>query len=168
MTVSAILALGSNLGAREETLLRAIGDLAHHPKIRVLKTSPMAITEAVGGPENQPNFINLVVQIETELGPFDLLRYCQQVELKHHRTREVHWGPRTLDIDIIAYGDLEMDEPDLSLPHPMAAQRAFVLAPWAKMDPQATLEDELVSVLAQEANDVDGILEYRPAPVVCA
>lgn len=167
MTVTAILALGSNLGAKEETLLRAIADLGSNPKISLRKISPVAVTTAVGGPQGQPDFLNLVLEVETELSPFDLLRYCQSVEEKHHRTREVHWGPRTLDIDIISYGSLVMDEPELTLPHPMAAQRAFVLEPWARMDPVALLEGEQVRSLARRAADYAGIKEFREAPVMC-
>ncbi|GGH64218.1 2-amino-4-hydroxy-6-hydroxymethyldihydropteridine diphosphokinase [Rothia aerolata] len=167
MSVKAILALGSNLGEKEDTLISAIGDLCSHEKIDVKKISPIAITAAVGGPENQPDFLNLVVEIETTLSPFDLLRYCQEIELKHHRTREVRWGPRTLDIDIIEYAQIEMDEPDLTLPHPLAAERAFVLAPWARMDPTAQLAGESVIKLAEHAHDYDGIREFRAAPVVC-
>lgn len=168
MSVKAILALGSNLGEKEETLIRAIGDLCSHEKILLKKISPMAITEAVGGPQNQPEFLNLVIEVETGLSPFDLLRFCQSVEKKHHRVREVRWGPRTLDIDIIEYGSLEMDEPDLTLPHPLAAERAFVLVPWAQMDPTAELDGQLVSKLAERAGDIDGIVEFREAPVMCA
>lgn len=168
MTVTAILALGSNLGEKEDTLIKAIGDLCSNEKILVKKISPMAITEAVGGPENQPDFLNLVVEVETEYRPFELLRFCQSVELKHHRSREVHWGPRTLDIDIIEYGTLQMDDPDLTLPHPLAGRRAFVLEPWARMDPTAEFEGESVKALAERAEDYDGIVEFREAPVVCA
>lgn len=168
MSVKAILALGSNLGEKEETLVRAIGDICSHDKIVLRKISPMVITKAVGGPQDQPDFLNLVVEIETSLRPFELLRFCQSVEQKHHRVREVRWGPRTLDIDIIEYGSLEMDEPDLTLPHPLAAERAFVLEPWARMDPAAQLEGQLVSKLAEQAEDFDGIIEFRDAPVVCA
>lgn len=168
MAVKAILALGSNLGAKEDTLIRAIGDLCSHDKIVLKKISPMAVTEAVGGPADQPDFLNLVMEVETELSPFDLLRFCQSVEAKHHRVREVRWGPRTLDIDIIEYGSLRMDEPDLTLPHPLAAERAFVLEPWARMDPAAEFEGHSVSELAEQADDYEGIVEFREAPVACA
>ncbi|WP_346845559.1 2-amino-4-hydroxy-6-hydroxymethyldihydropteridine diphosphokinase [uncultured Rothia sp.] len=168
MSVKVILALGSNLGEKEDTLIRAIGDICSHEKIELKKISPMAITKAVGGPVNQPDFLNLVVEIETGLRPFELLRFCQSVEQKHHRVREIHWGPRTLDIDIVEYGNLMMDEPDLTLPHPSATERAFVLEPWARMDPTAELTGQPVSKLAKQAEDYHGIIEFREAPVMCA
>ncbi|MFJ3032175.1 2-amino-4-hydroxy-6-hydroxymethyldihydropteridine diphosphokinase [Rothia terrae] len=167
MSVEALLALGSNLGEKKETLMRAIGDLCTHPKIEVKNVSPVAVTAPVGGPPGQPDFVNLVLRIETTLSPFDLLRFTQTIEDKHHRKREVHWGPRTLDIDIIQYASLEMDEPDLTLPHPRAAERAFVLEPWARMEPEAELAGSSVRNLAEIADDADGIREFFPAPVVC-
>lgn len=167
MAVKAVLALGANLGDCEETLIRAIADLCSHEKIRVPKVSPIAITAPVGGPAEQPDYFNMVLEIETELSPFDLLRYCQTVEEKHHRVREVRWAARTLDVDIIEYGNLSMDEPDLTLPHPRAHERAFVLAPWARMDPEAQLEGNSVATLASRAQDFGGIREFRNAPVGC-
>lgn len=167
MPVKAVLALGSNLGEREDTLLRAIADLCSHDKISVTQISPVAVTAPVGGPAGQPDYLNLVVEAEVGLSPFDLLRYCQDVEAKHHRKREVRWGPRTLDIDIIKYGEIEMDEPELTLPHPRANERAFVLEPWARMNPSAQLQGESVQSLADQAEDLDGIREFLDAPVAC-
>ncbi|MGV3150119.1 2-amino-4-hydroxy-6-hydroxymethyldihydropteridine diphosphokinase [Rothia sp. 11254D007CT] len=168
MPVKAILALGSNLGNSEDTLIKAIGDICSHEKIAVTKISPIAITAPVGGPVGQPDYANMVVEIETSLRPFILLEYTQQIEQKHHRTRDVRWGPRTLDIDIIDIASLEMDDPDLTLPHPRAAERAFVLEPWARMDPAALLLGLSVRQLADDAADAGGIREFHPAPVVCA
>lgn len=169
MPVRTVLALGANLGEREETLIRAIADICSHEKIRLDKVSPVAVTRPVGGPAGQPEYYNLVLEAETDLSPFDLLRFCQEVEAKHHRTREVRWGARTLDIDIIKYGELEMDEPELTIPHPRANERAFVLEPWARMNPEAELAGESVAQLAQLAEDLDGIREFREAPIAtCA
>lgn len=113
MAVKAILALGSNLGSSEDTLIRAIADICAHEKIRVTKISPIAITAPVGGPAGQPDYTNMVIEAEVAMRPFDLLDYLQSIENKHHRTREVRWGPRTLDIDIIDIASIEMDDPDL-------------------------------------------------------
>lgn len=167
MGVEAVLSLGSNLGEKKETLIRAIADICSHPKVSVKNISPVAVTAPVGGPERQPDFVNLVVRIETSLSPFDLLDFTQAIENKHHRVRDVRWGPRTLDIDIIDYSTLEMDEPALTLPHPRAAERAFVLEPWARMEPEATLSGASVRDLAASADDASGIREFFPAPVVC-
>lgn len=168
MPVKAILSLGSNLGDSQETLLKGIADICSHNKITVTKISPIAITAPVGGPAGQDDYANMVVEIETSLRPFELLEYAQQIEQKHHRNRDVRWGPRTLDIDIIDIASIQMDHPELTLPHPRAAGRAFVLEPWARMDPAALLLGQSVRELADRADDAGGIRAFHPAPVVCA
>ena len=100
-----MLALGSNLGERNDTLSAAVADLVDPPEVRLLAVSPVVQTKAVGGPAGQPDFLNMVITVETTLHPLELLQHCQAVENKHHRVREVRWGPRTLDVDIITYGD---------------------------------------------------------------
>lgn len=162
----ALIALGSNLGQSLDTLTQAVSDLAAVQGVQVVRVSPIARTAPVGGPEGQPDYVNMVAQLETSLGPYKLLEVCQQIEAKHHRKRLVRWGPRTLDLDMITYGDLTQDDPALTLPHPRASQRAFVLAPWARMDPQALLAGQLVAQLAAAAPDADGIREFLPAPEV--
>src|SRR5688500_20403415 len=97
----AVLALGSNLGARNVTLTEAVADLVDRPEVRILAVSPVVQTKAVGGPEGQPDFLNMVITVETSLEPLELLRYCQSVETQHHRVREDHWAPRTLTVDVI-------------------------------------------------------------------
>ena len=149
----AVLALGSNLGERNDTLSGAVADLVDPPEVRLLAVSPVVQTKAVGGPAGQPDFLNMVVTVETSLSPVELLAHCQAVENKHHRVREVHWGPRTLDVDIITYGDVRSDDPVLTLPHPQASSRAVVLYPWSLIEPAATLDGERISVLATRAAD---------------
>lgn len=160
--VRAVLALGSNLGARSTTLADAVGELAADPAVRLHRVSDIVQTKAVGGPSGQPDFLNLVLEVETTLDPLQLLRHCQAVEQLHHRTRDVRWGPRTLDVDVITYADISSDDEVLTLPHPRAAERAFVLQPWAWMDPQARLGGELVADLAARAADRDGLSVYAP------
>ena len=154
--VTAVLALGSNLGESRDTLSRAVAELADHPGVRLQAVSPVVRTRPVGGPD-QPDYLNLVVSVETDLAPHGLLAHCQAVENRHHRTREVRWGPRTLDVDIITYGDLVLDDETLTLPHPRAATRAFVLQPWAWMDPDAVLSGTPVAELAARAEDLPGL-----------
>lgn len=161
--VRSILALGSNLGERRDTLSLAVAALAEGGDVRLRQVSEVVQTKPVGGPEGQPDFLNMVVEVETSLGPLELLRRCQDVENRHHRVREVRWGPRTLDIDIITYGDVVLETPELTLPHPRAAGRAFVLQPWARMDPAATLGGTPVAELADRAADRGGVVPYRPA-----
>jgi 2-amino-4-hydroxy-6-hydroxymethyldihydropteridine diphosphokinase len=155
--VSCILALGSNLGERAGTLQAAVADLAATPGIEVVCVSDTAVTKPVGGPAGQPDFLNLVLRINTDLAPLGLLAACQAIEQAHHRTREVRWGPRTLDIDVITYGGQTSDDPVLTLPHPRAATRGFVLLPWSWMEPDATLGGVPVAELAAAAADTPGI-----------
>ncbi|WP_104086926.1 2-amino-4-hydroxy-6-hydroxymethyldihydropteridine diphosphokinase [Arthrobacter sp. GMC3] len=153
----AILALGSNLGERRGTLSAAVGDLVDRPEVRLVDVSPVVSTKAVGGPPGQPDFLNMVIAVDTSLDPYELLAHCQSVELAHHRVREVRWGARTLDVDIITYGDEQSQDPVLTLPHPRAQERAFVLYPWALMDPNAVLAGRSVAELAAEAADMPGL-----------
>ncbi|MGA7206928.1 MAG: 2-amino-4-hydroxy-6-hydroxymethyldihydropteridine diphosphokinase [Specibacter sp.] len=152
-----ILALGSNLGERRGTLSAAVGDLVDRPEVRLVDVSPVVSTKPVGGPPGQPDFLNMVIAVDTTLDPYELLAHCQGVELAHHRVREVRWGARTLDVDIITYGDAHSEDPVLTLPHPRAAERAFVLYPWSLMEPNATLNGHPVAQLAAAAHDIAGI-----------
>jgi dihydroneopterin aldolase/2-amino-4-hydroxy-6-hydroxymethyldihydropteridine diphosphokinase len=136
--VSAVLALGANLGDRLGTLRRAVAELEALPGVRVDGVSPVVETAPVGRPD-QPDYMNAVVLITTDLPAHELLRAVQGIEADHGRERMVRWGPRTLDVDVIRYGDQLSDDPGLTLPHPRAAQRAFVLAPWLAADPRAWL-----------------------------
>ncbi|MBI9116239.1 2-amino-4-hydroxy-6-hydroxymethyldihydropteridine diphosphokinase [Sanguibacter sp. YZGR15] len=157
--VDVVLALGANLGEAQETLRRAVAELSALPTVDVVSVGPLARTEAVGGPE-QPDYLNTVVLARTTLSARDLLHACQAVEQDHGRTRAERWGPRTLDIDIVLYGALLDSADDLELPHPRAHERAFVLAPWAHVDPDAVLPGlggGPVAALAATAPDRDGI-----------
>jgi 2-amino-4-hydroxy-6-hydroxymethyldihydropteridine diphosphokinase len=138
----AVLALGSNLGDRGETLHSAIEQLASHPKIRVLDKSPLvesiAVTES-GPDESKPNYLNGVVKVATQLNPEKLLRATSEVELSHGRVRKYRWESRSLDIDIITFENKKQSSKTLTLPHPRAHERAFVLVPWSLMDSDAEL-----------------------------
>ncbi|NUU20080.1 MAG: 2-amino-4-hydroxy-6-hydroxymethyldihydropteridine diphosphokinase [Streptomycetaceae bacterium] len=135
----AVLALGSNLGNRRDNLQGAIDALADTPGIRVNVVSPLYVTEAVGGPEDQPEYFNAVILVDTFLTPDMLLDRANAVEEAFQRVRTEHWGPRTLDVDIIVYGDKVVQDPHLTIPHPRAHERAFVLAPWVDADPDAEI-----------------------------
>jgi len=134
----AVLALGSNQGDRLAALQGAVEALAGTPGLTVVAVSPVYETDPVGGPE-QPDYLNAVVLVEGDLAPRALLERSLTVEAAFARTRDVRWGPRTLDVDVVAVGDLRVAEPDLLLPHPRAAERAFVLVPWLDVDPDAAL-----------------------------
>jgi 2-amino-4-hydroxy-6-hydroxymethyldihydropteridine diphosphokinase len=133
-----VLALGSNLGDRLATLQGAVQELLKEPGLILTALSPVYETAPVGGPP-QPDYLNAVLVARTTLTPRALLHRCQQAEQAFHRTRAEVWGPRTLDVDIIVYGDLVSDDPLLTLPHPRARERAFVLAPWLDAEPAAHL-----------------------------
>ena len=162
----AVLALGANLGDRAATVQAALDDLARVPGVVVTAVSPVVETDPVGGPE-QPPYLNAIALLATTLSPQELLAACLTVEQAHGRVRDVRWGARTLDLDLIAYADLVARSERLELPHPRAAGRAFVLAPWAAVDPGAHLpvagspEGYPVAELLARADDRDGV---RPRP----
>lgn len=134
----AVFSLGSNQGDRLATLQGAVNTLAATPGLDVVAVSSVYETDPVGGPE-QADYLNAVVVADTALTPRVLLERAQAVEEGYGRTRDVRWGPRTLDVDVITVGDLMVDEPDLQVPHPRARERAFVLVPWCEADPDASL-----------------------------
>jgi dihydroneopterin aldolase/2-amino-4-hydroxy-6-hydroxymethyldihydropteridine diphosphokinase len=162
-----VIALGSNVGDSLDTLRDAA--VALFGLIDIDAVSPRVETDPVGGPE-QPPYLNAVVTGTTSLSPRALLRFLHDIEGAHGRTRDVRWGPRTLDLDLIQYGDpafntdIQMDDALLTLPHPRAHERAFVLVPWAQADPEATLrvagEVRRVAELVM-AMDTSGV---RPGP----
>ncbi|HEY6496343.1 MAG TPA: 2-amino-4-hydroxy-6-hydroxymethyldihydropteridine diphosphokinase [Trebonia sp.] len=133
-----VLALGSNLGDRGEILQGGVDAIAGLPEVRLTAVSPVYETVPVGGP-SQPDYLNAVVLAETALPPRDLLDQLHEIEAAFDRVRVVRWGPRTLDIDIITVAGEGSDGPELTLPHPRAHERAFVLAPWHDVDPGAVL-----------------------------
>ncbi|GAA3969813.1 2-amino-4-hydroxy-6-hydroxymethyldihydropteridine diphosphokinase [Streptomyces marokkonensis] len=136
----AVIALGANLGNRLETLQGAIDALEDTPGVRVKGVSPVYETEPWGvDPGSQPSYFNAVVILKTTLPPSSLLERAHAVEEAFHRVRDERWGPRTLDVDIVAYAEVVSDDPQLTLPHPRAHERAFVLAPWHDVDPGARL-----------------------------
>lgn len=127
-----VIALGSNLGDREENLNRAEAELSE--VIRVDAISTFIETDPVGGPE-QPDYLNAVLIGDCNRQPEELLQLLLQIESRLGRVRDVKWGPRTLDLDLIVAGDLFIDSEELQIPHPRAHERAFVLAPWLEIDP---------------------------------
>jgi dihydroneopterin aldolase / 2-amino-4-hydroxy-6-hydroxymethyldihydropteridine diphosphokinase len=126
----AILALGSNLGDRLGYLRHAVRNLGH-----VVAQSQVYETAPIGGPENQGAYLNMVIVVDTPLDPFALLRRCQRVEATAGRERKVHWGPRTLDVDILFHDDVRLDSPGLVIPHPRINNRRFVLGPLSEVAP---------------------------------
>ena len=134
----AYLGLGSNLGDRGKYLRDAVAQLASKKKesIEVVCVSDIYETEPVGGPEDQPVFWNIVVAIDTSLSPRELLKICFDLECAAERVRLEKWGPRTLDVDILAVGNLIINEVDLVIPHPEMARRRFVIEPLSDIAPE--------------------------------
>ncbi|KGA03616.1 hypothetical protein GM49_1115 [freshwater metagenome] len=132
--MKAVIALGSNLGNRELYIDSAVAELAKVIEITHLSTNHE--TDPVGGPE-QPKYLNAIAIAETELDPRELLIVMLEIENKLGRKREVHWGPRTIDLDLIVFGDEIIDSEVLVLPHPRAHERKFVLEPWLEIEPDA-------------------------------
>jgi 2-amino-4-hydroxy-6-hydroxymethyldihydropteridine diphosphokinase len=140
--VAAVVALGSNLGDRAETLRAAVTDLARLPLVDDVRVADAIETVAMTpeGPDAEaPAYLNTVALVTTRLAPSVLLTYLHAIEARHGRERHERWGHRTLDLDLIAYGDARSDTDSLRLPHPRAAERDFVLAPWLILDPEAEL-----------------------------
>ena len=163
--VPVVIALGANLGAVQATLEAAVRQLADVDGLQITAVSDLFETDPVGGPE-QPAYLNAVVLARTRLAAFALLTELHGIEADHGRVRETRWGARSLDLDLIQYGDPGLDsdlvseDPELTLPHPRARERAFVLAPWASVDAQAQLRvgDAAVPVgeLLGQAGPADG------------
>lgn len=131
----AALALGSNLGDRFEYLQAAVNAITDSPEIMAVAVSPVYETDPLGGPEEQPRFLNAVLVVDTTLSPRSVLERAQAAESAFGRTRQVPKGPRTLDVDVLAVGDKTADDDDLQVPHPRLIERSFVLIPWADVDP---------------------------------
>ncbi len=128
LQAEAYIALGSNMGDREAHLLRAIEELDAQPGIDVTKVSGIYETDPVGYAD-QPAFLNMAVAVRTTLEPLELLRTQLRLESLLGRIRQVRWGPRTIDLDLLLYDNVRMDQEELTLPHPRMMERAFVLVP---------------------------------------
>ncbi|KAA9106517.1 2-amino-4-hydroxy-6-hydroxymethyldihydropteridine diphosphokinase [Microbacterium rhizomatis] len=140
--VVAVVALGANLGDRAATLSAAVDALRSLPLVDEVRAATPVESVAVkpGGPDaGAPAYLNSVALVTTRLAPTVLLEYLHAIEARHGRERRERWGDRTLDLDLIAYGDVSSATPTLILPHPRAAERDFVLAPWVSLDPDAVL-----------------------------
>jgi 2-amino-4-hydroxy-6-hydroxymethyldihydropteridine diphosphokinase len=161
--VTAYLGLGSNLGDRLANLQGAVDRLAREDGVRVDASSRVWQTAPVGGPE-QPDYLNAVVRVETDRAPAELLAACRGVESALGRERAERWGPRTIDVDVLLYDERTVDEPDLVVPHPRMAERAFVVLPLLELDPDPVLPDgrRLIDLRL----DTSGVAPFAPPLVV--
>jgi 2-amino-4-hydroxy-6-hydroxymethyldihydropteridine diphosphokinase len=154
--MKAYVGIGSNLGEREQHVRAALDALAALPDTTLTRASSFYDTEAVGGPD-QPDFLNAVAELDTDLTPRQLFWNLMRIERQLGRVRTVRWGPRTIDLDLLLAGDWVISEPDLQVPHPELTRRSFVLVPLVELDPMLRhpiTGDTLLQILSR--------LETRP------
>ena len=146
--MKAVVALGANIGNPREQMDVAVALLREATEVRAVST--YFVTKPVGGPE-QPDYLNAVCILDSELPALDLLAVLQGIEKSLGRERDVRWGPRTIDLDLIQYGSLLSAAAELELPHPRAHERRFVLEPWCEIEPDAILltHGKISELLAQ-------------------
>lgn len=145
--VRAVVALGGNLGDVQAAFDGALESLARVGNLVAVSDAVRTTPQLAEGQEPQPDYLNAVALLDTSLSPLALLDALLTIEAEHGRQRTEHWGPRTLDLDLIAYGDVEARHARLELPHPRAAERLFVLEPWGQVDPNAQLAGQRVREL---------------------
>jgi 2-amino-4-hydroxy-6-hydroxymethyldihydropteridine diphosphokinase len=146
---NAYIGLGSNLGLREKNIAAALNALQTTRDIEVVKVSRLYETEPVGGPAGQPLFINAAAHVKTTLSPERLLGLCLAIENSLGRKRDIRWGPRTIDLDVLCYDQEIVTSPKLTLPHPMMHERRFVMEPLVEIAP-----DLMHPVLEQTAKEI--------------
>lgn len=160
-SVVAVVAFGANLGDRRNTIQQAAERIGRLPLVEEVRMSPLVESVAVrlDGPDPEaPAYLNAVAVLRTSLAPDVLLDLLHAIEAEHGRTRSIRWGDRTLDLDLIMYGDLVSHAERMLLPHPRAAERLFVLEPWLAVDPDAVLPGhgrvaDLVAALRADAGE---------------
>lgn len=163
MSIIAYIGLGSNAGDSKTLVREAVSRLGR--STTVLAVSSLYYTEAVGYPD-QDDFINAVAKIETDLPPRDLLDLCHAVEQEFGRVRTVRWGPRTLDLDILLYGDEVSADPELTIPHPLMTERRFVLVPLVEIAPEAVhpLTKRTAKDLLDGLESTHTVIKCKPGP----
>jgi 2-amino-4-hydroxy-6-hydroxymethyldihydropteridine diphosphokinase len=156
------IALGSNLGDRELYLQQAREKLMASPNIHLMRTSSIYETAPVGKID-QPSFLNQVIEVRTAFAPADLLAAMLQVEVALGRVRDERWGPRTIDLDLLAFGNRAVQQPRLRLPHPELHRRRFVLQPWAEIAPEFEVTGFAATVdeLLRRCNDHSRVEKFK-------
>ncbi|MCM3762558.1 2-amino-4-hydroxy-6-hydroxymethyldihydropteridine diphosphokinase [Alkalihalobacillus oceani] len=164
MNHHAFIALGSNLGDRQAYLEQAINLLRDEGAIKVLRRSSIYETDPVGYVDQQ-HFLNMVIEVATSLTASELLEVTQRIELQCGRKREVRWGPRTIDLDILLFDQENMEMEHLIIPHPRMWERAFVMVPLMELEPKLYVETKRTSIeeLCEKLPDKEGIKIWKPA-----
>lgn len=170
MAQCAILSLGSNVEPRFDYLRQAVAYLRRIAHSQVIRISPVYETEPVltPSPDVDPDFLNCIVLVETDLDPLSFFNQTQAIEMQLHRTRSAYGAPRTIDIDIVSFGAWQISQGPLILPHPRAHLRRFVLQPLADLVPQQCLPgfSHTVSVLLAECTDHAAVVQYAASLTV--
>lgn len=168
MTDSACIGLGSNLGDCEQTIYRALQALHSHPAISVVDSSPLYASKPVG-PQDQPDFINAAATLETSLAALELLDVLQAIERDEGRQRLRHWGERTLDLDLLLFGDQQISSTRLVVPHAHMCEREFVLRPLADIAALRNIPGTALTVAeALAACNAQGVWYHGPCDWNCA
>jgi 2-amino-4-hydroxy-6-hydroxymethyldihydropteridine diphosphokinase len=162
MGQTAYIALGSNMGNRFENLRQAIEKLNQITEIKVVNTSSVYETDPVGY-EEQDQFLNMVLEAETNLEPFQLLSVCMKIERELGRKRGIRWGPRTMDLDILLYNQENIKSEMLTVPHPRMHERAFVMVPLIEIQPNIMLPgtDRTLQAVLEDIPDREGVRIWK-------
>nr|UWI51489.1 2-amino-4-hydroxy-6-hydroxymethyldihydropteridine diphosphokinase [Clostridioides difficile] len=165
----AYLGIGTNMGNRFDNLSKACELLRNSDSIYEVKESKLYETKPWGYTE-QADFLNMCVEIETEFEPYELLEYCQKIEKELHRERIVHWGPRTIDVDILFFNDVVLTDEKLLIPHPRIQDRAFVLIPLMDLNEELlinkkSIKEYLNLLSAKEIEEVKELVGYEKKPI---
>lgn len=162
MNNNAYISLGSNIGERSENLKGAIEKLEGHPEIKVVNHSSVYETDPVGY-ENQDQFLNMAIEVKTNLKPYELLEVCLEIEKELGRKRDIRWGPRTIDLDILLYNQENIKSEKLTVPHPRMHERAFVIIPLLEIHPNIklpTMESPL-NISLEDIPDREGVRIWK-------
>jgi 2-amino-4-hydroxy-6-hydroxymethyldihydropteridine diphosphokinase len=165
MTVVAYISVGSNLNNPYQQVKSAIGKLKIADNIYIETISGWYLSDPVG-PKNQSRYVNGVIKISTRLSPNQLLKKLHEIEDAHGRIRNVYWGPRTLDLDILLYGSRMMNTKKLTIPHPEMKIRNFVLTPLADIEPDLVLPDGSILSSLLENNQLKDVVPILPGDVI--
>lgn len=155
MNNTAYLSIGSNLGDKKANLQAAISALKNNPKISDVSVSSIYKTEPVGDVV-QDDFYNQAIRLQTSDNPIELLELIHQIETDLKRTRDIHWGPRTIDLDILFFNDSTINESDLIIPHPEIANRRFVLIPLLEITEEQDLREK-INLMLQQTKDINEV-----------
>ncbi|QCJ40512.1 2-amino-4-hydroxy-6-hydroxymethyldihydropteridine diphosphokinase [Bacillus sp. S3] len=158
----AFIALGSNIGNRYDTIMSALKLLTENPKIKLVNYSSIYETDPIGY-EEQDLFLNMVIEIQTVLSGIELLDFCLKAEFELGRKREIRWGPRSIDLDILTFNQENIETEKLTVPHPRMTERAFVMVPLVEINPDHHIPgvDKPLNVLLNELPDKEGVRIWK-------